>query len=104
MAKATATAGVSRRQMDRWLDDDDFQRRLRRARDRVFGHALCRLCNLASKAVEVLALGLEGDPSVDRMRLWSAKAVLENAQLARADELAELQNRLEAVLARMENG
>jgi len=62
------------------------------------------LCNLASKAVEVLALGLEGDPSVDRMRLWSAKAVLENAQLARADELAELQNRLEAVLARMENG
>lgn len=102
VARAAVQAGITRRQLDRWLDNPDFQRRLRRARDRVFGAALCRLCALASEAVEVLARGLEDNPSVNRIQLWSAKAILEHAGLARADELSELQARLEQVLARLD--
>lgn len=102
---AAKKASVSRRQLTRWLDDDDFQAVLHTARDRAFGLAIGRLIVAANKAVTVMVHALDGK-DVSRIQLSAAQNVLQYAFAGKADEaearIMEIEAKLNELLGAMQ--
>jgi len=100
VSEAAETIGVNRATIYRWLKDADFQRDLRETRQVAYGHAVTRLCGLASEAVSVLGKGLNGE-EITRVQLRAAMAVLTFAatayQLDLEDRLCALEAKLNQV-------
>ena len=97
---AAEATGVTRQTLHTWLQRPEFQSALRAARREVFGHAITKLQNLATKAVDTLEELLDGDPETvpPGVKLGAARAVLDVAAGASMDDLAaeveELRNAL----------
>jgi phage terminase small subunit len=97
LTAAAKAAGVSRRTLQRWMDEPDFAAQVRAARARAHGLAMNRIAHAASEAVEVLLRGMRGD-EITRVELWSAKAILELASLVQQADLESRIDELEALI------
>jgi hypothetical protein len=99
---AAADAGVGLRTLKRWLTEPAFQAALRQAEKDAIGLAVRRLAGVADTAVRVV-LSIMADKTVSAsVRLRAALGVLE--QLVKLRELAELEDRIEAVEAQLQTG
>jgi len=76
ISQAAEKAGMSRQHVHRLMRSPDFRAALRQARSIAHGHAMSRLCELASQAVTVLELTLNGG-TVNKTQFLAARAVLE---------------------------
>jgi len=99
VTEAAAQTRVSRRQLYRWLNDPVFQQELKKAQRQIYGRAMLRLTAMANKAVDVLEDCLEGR-KCSKNRFLAACKVLEHSQSAAHQDLQDLTERLEAVLAK----
>lgn len=99
---AAKAAGVSRRTLARWLDEEAFQQDLRTARDQSHGLALARICAAAGEAVDVLLKGLRGE-QIAKQQYLCARAILDAGQQARELEIEDRLQEIERQIGQMEN-
>ena len=85
------SAGISRRTVHRWMEDDHFRAEFERLRDEALSLAQAELKGLTLKGTGVLAEMLE-DPSPG-IRLQAAKAAI--AMGIKIDELSNIKERIE---------
>jgi hypothetical protein len=91
IATAAGKAGISESTLLRWLADPDFKARYRDARWQVVEHAVSRLQQATSEAVDTLQRNLScGVPATE---ISAAKAVLDFA--VKGVELVDLAERIE---------
>jgi len=100
ITEAAERAGCSRQHAHRLLRDADFTRALRAARSQAFSHAMSRLCHLSTRAVSVLESALTGG-DVSKTRFLSARAILQLARDAVADDFAARLEEIERELERL---
>jgi len=103
VSQAAEQAGMSRQHVHRLLRDPDFAKALRRARAEAHNHAMSRLCHLSSKAVSVLESALDGT-DIPKTQFLAARAVLDFAGQAVADDVESRLEEIEQQLARMDAG
>ncbi len=79
----------------RWLREDDFKTAYRQVKSEVVGHALTRLQNATTKAVDAL-IAIVGDTKASaQTRVTAAKTILDFS--TKAVETEEILARLEAL-------
>ena len=93
LTEGAKMAGISRRTVHSWMEDDHFRVRFKRLRDEALSLAQAELKGLTLKGAVVLAQMLE-DPS-PYIRLRAAQAAI--AAGAKVNEQTNLQERLERV-------
>lgn len=96
---AAQTAGISVRTLRRWLENDDFREKYRRAKSELVGFATGRLKGAMAKAVAVLEDVAETKDSPPAARVSASRAIVELALHsheveAMEDRIAELERRL----------
>jgi hypothetical protein len=98
LADAAGSVGISETTLWRWLQRDDFRRRLRQAQETVFDGALKTLQGSTTEAVNCLRRNLNCKrPSV---QVQAARSIIHYTLKTR--ELFDLQVRLDELEARLE--
>lgn len=100
VAEAAAAAGVSARQVARWLNRPDFQAGLREAERAALAGASRRLASLAGRACATLGKAISEDVPPGRVR--AADILL--ARLVTVRQFAELEERLTALESALKQG
>ena len=90
--KAAAAIGVSYVTLWRWMQQDEFQVRLRSARRQAFSQSVARLQQASSAAVGTLLRVMTDQAAPAASRVRAADSVLDHA--ARAIELEDIEVRL----------
>ena len=98
-ADAAQAAGVTLRQVQRWLAQPDFRRELEEAQRQLKADALRRLAGMQGQAVEALRALLADEETTPALRLQTAKAVLQ-AHTA-LEESVTFEERLQALEERL---
>ena len=98
-ADAAQAAGVTLRQVQRWLAQPDFRRELEEAQRALKVDGLRRLLALQGKAIDTLHELLEDELTAPALRLQTAKAVLQ-AHTA-LEESVTFEERLQALEERL---
>ena len=93
MDEAAQAAGVGRTTIFRWLQQKEFQTAYRNARRESVKHAIARLQNRTSEAVEVLAEVMNDQTNNPSARVGAAKAIIEYS--IKAVEIEDLAQRVE---------
>jgi len=90
--KAAAAIGVSAVTLWRWMQQEDFQARLRLARRRAYSQSVARLQPASSAAVGTLLRVMTDQAAPAASRVRAADSVLDHA--AKAIELEDIEERL----------
>lgn len=93
LKEAAQAAGVSETTLWRYMQDDEFSRRLREARREAVNHAVIRLQRASSDAVTVLGDIMMSESAPASARITAARAVLDYSM--RAVETDDLKARIE---------
>jgi len=84
---AASAAGLSRRQLQRYIHEDvNFQRALLQARVGFLRHGTARICGMVGRAIDVLGNALSGI-DVDKNAFLSARFVIETALAIQEQDL-----------------
>lgn len=86
--------GVPKKQIESWINSEEFNKLLIEASSKIFDSAISRLVAASETAVDHLIRILESDESSDRVRMQAIKMILEYS--ARAKD-CQLENRLQAL-------
>ena len=97
---AAKSAGINEATLWRWLQEPEFQAAYTKARRETVKHAIARLQQNASKAVDTLKEVMSDKKAVAFARVSAAKAVLDYS--LKAVELEDLAERIEALESKME--
>jgi len=81
--------------LHRWLGDDEFQTAYRQAKSKIVSHAISRLQNASSKAVDTLMEIISDRDKPPSTRVTAARAVLEMS--VKTVEIEDLEARLRDV-------
>ena len=91
--EAAAKAKLSESTVYRRLQDDEFRREIKRARDRVMERSTARLVDATTAAVATLVELLDGES--EAVRLAAARAIIDNASKLRVE--TDLVGRVQAL-------
>jgi molybdenum-dependent DNA-binding transcriptional regulator ModE len=91
--KAAASLGLSYVTLWRWMQEKDFQTRLRAARRQAYSQSVARLQQASSAAVTTLLRVMTDQSAPAGSRVRAADCVLDHA--ARAIELEDIEQRLD---------
>jgi hypothetical protein len=98
MEEAAEAAGVNRTTIFRWLQQEDFQAAYRNARRESVKHAIARLQNRTSEAVEVLAEIMSDITNAPAARVSAAKSIIEySIKAVEVEDLAKRLSELESL-------
>lgn len=100
--KAAQKAKISRATLSRWLTESAFQRDYREARKGLLEAVLTSLQAASIKAVETLNAVMGNTEAQPSARVSAARTVLDN--LLRSREQLEIEERLQAIEARLQKG
>jgi len=99
LEECSQEVGVSRRSIYNWLNDDDFNKRLRERESEKIKRLNTRLIMASNRALEVLLEGLESrDESI---RIRSASII--KSDLLKAIEIYDLYDRIEDLEVKYKN-
>lgn len=99
---AAEAAGVSERTLWRWLQQPEFKEAYRQARREAVSHAIGRLQQATTRAVETLEEVMGNPEAKESARVSAAKTVLDAA--LKALELEDLEARVEELERMMAEG
>ena len=99
IAHAAQTAGVSDATLTRWLRENGFARQYRLAQREALAQAIATLQAAAGSAVTVLRAAMLDQTATPASRVAAARVILEFS--FRGAEIADLQERLEAIEAQL---
>ena len=98
MEEAAEAAGVNRATIFRWLQQEEFQTAYTQVRRESVKHAIARLQNRSSEAVEVLAEIMKDEMNAPSARVSAAKAIIEySIKAVEVEDLAKRLAELEAL-------
>ena len=98
MEEAAEAAGVNRATIFRWLQQEEFQTAYTQVRRESVKHAIARLQNRSSEAVEVLAEIMKDEMNAPFARVSAAKAIIEySIKAVEVEDLAKRLAELEAL-------
>jgi hypothetical protein len=93
LKEAALAAGISETTLWRYMQDEEFSRRLRGARRDAVNHAVIRLQRASSDAVSVLSDLMMKESAPPSARISAARTVLDYA--IRATEIDELRSQID---------
>lgn len=100
IGEAAKKAGVSETTLWRWLQDEEFQAKYREAKKQAVGHAVTRLQQATSEAVNTLGAVMKDSEATASAKVAAAKTVLEMAfKAVELEDYAERLRRLEDAVA-----
>ena len=99
IAHAATSAGISESTLTRWLREEGFLREYRLAQREALSQAIATLEAAAGSAVTVLRAAMLDQSATSASRVAAARVILEFS--FRGAEIADLQERLEAVEAQL---
>ena len=99
IAHAAQTAGISQSTLTRWLREEGFLREYRLAQREALSQAIATLEAAAGSAVTVLRAAMLDQNATADSRVAAARVILEFS--FRGAEIADLQERLEAIEAQL---
>jgi hypothetical protein len=99
IAHAAQTAGISQSTLTRWLREEGFLREYRLAQREALSQAIATLEAAAGSAVTVLRAAMLDQNATAASRVAAARVILEFS--FRGAEIADLQERLEAIEAQL---
>ncbi|MHB1407792.1 MAG: phBC6A51 family helix-turn-helix protein [Desulfitobacteriaceae bacterium] len=95
MSEAAKKAGISQSTLFRWHQDPEFHERYREARRQAVSHAITRLQQASTQAVNTLQEIMESNDAPAAAKVSAAKIVLEMS--VRAVEMEDLEARIETL-------
>ena len=102
IADAAKQTGIGEHTLFRWLKDDAFAEAYMEARRQVVRHAIARVQQACTQAVETLQAIMGNPEAPASARVSAARTVLETA--IKAVELEDLEQRLSVLEAQMQEG
>jgi transposase-like protein len=99
LKEAAQAAGINETTLWRWLQQPEFQTAYREARREAVRHAIVRLQQHASKAVDTLHDVMVDGGAAPQVRVSAARSILEYSM--KAVEIEDLAARLEALEAKL---
>ena len=100
IGEAAQKAGVGETTLWRWLQTEEFQAKYRDAKKQAVGHAVTRLQQATSEAVNTLEAVMKDNEATASAKVSAAKTVLEMAfKAVELEDYAERLKKLEEALA-----